>query len=81
MITEDSYLHHITRYIHMNPKNYLEWQYSSLPYFVGSKGAEWLHPDRILELFSDKEDYLTFLKDYEEQREVLDEIKNYLADH
>jgi putative transposase len=80
MIMDDSYLHHISRYIHMNPKNYLEWNYSSLPYYINEKEAEWLHPQRILELFNDRQDYLTFLKDYEEQKNFLEEMKNNLAD-
>jgi len=80
MIDDDAYLHHISRYIHMNPKQYLSWKHSSLPYYLGEQSAEWIQPYRIIELFNDKEDYLTFLKDYEKQKEIMDEIKDSLAD-
>ncbi|MBA2279092.1 transposase [Candidatus Saccharibacteria bacterium] len=80
MITDDAYLHHISRYIHLNPKAYKTWKFSSLPYYLGKQHAEWLQPHRIMELFTDKNDYLKFVKDYEEQKEIFDEIKYGLAD-
>lgn len=80
IITDDAYLHHISRYIHMNPKQYMTWKYSSLPYYLGKNIAEWIQPNRIMELFKDNEDYVTFLKDYEEQKEIMEELKGYLAE-
>ncbi len=81
LISQDSYLHHISRYIHMNPKNYLTWKYSSLPYYINNQIAEWIHPARILEMFDTKDEYLEFLKDYEDQKVIMDEIKKELADN
>ncbi len=80
IINDDMYLHHISRYIHLNPKSYLDWPYSSLSYYLGIRSAEWVHPVRILELFdSNQSEYLKFVKDYEGQKEILDEIKAQLA--
>jgi putative transposase len=81
MILDEEYLYHISRYIHLNPKNYLEWPYSSMHFYTGQKKAEWLQPHRILELFKDPEDYLLFVKDYEDQKQILDEIKTSLANY
>ena len=80
IISDDAYLHHISRYIHMNPKQYLTWKYSSLPYYLDQSHAEWIQPLRIRELFKDSHDYLNFLKDYEGQKEIMNELKDSLVD-
>jgi putative transposase len=79
MIDSDEYLAHITRYIHLNPSDYTNWPYSSLRYYVGNKHTEWLDPAPILELFGG-DDYDTYLKQYEHQKVLLDEIKSQIAD-
>lgn len=86
MITDDTYLWHISRYIHLNPqdigKNFEDYPYSSYRYFMGDKAAEWIKPDRILELHNHKvADYRKFVKDYEASRKAIQEIKYELADH
>lgn len=80
-INADNYLHHISRYIHMNPKDYKEWPYSSLKYYDGSGTfAPWVIPDSVLELFEDDpSQYLDFLEDYVESKQELDELKWQLA--
>lgn len=80
LISTDTYLQHITRYIHLNPKNYRQWKYSSLPFYSGEQKAEWLQPDKILGLFKNKNEYLDFVQDYEDYKEMLDELKYELAD-
>lgn len=79
MIQKDSYLLHISRYIHLNPDNYKSWRYSSLPYYLNEKHADWLNPKPVLELFDSKRQYLEFIEDYEDYREMLSQIKNELA--
>lgn len=80
-ITTDSYLQHISRYIHLNPKKWEDYPYSSLPFYVDGRDAEWVNPEAIMDIFSnDKKEYLGFLKDYEGQKELLDELKWELAD-
>jgi len=80
MITQDSYLQHISRYIHLNPPRYRHWQFSSLPYYEGYKTAGWVSPGRILELFNSKEDYSSFVADYEDHQRMLEVIGHELAD-
>ncbi len=78
IILDDVYLQHISRYIHLNPPNYINWEFSSLPYYLGKKHAEWINPQPILGLFENN-NYLSFLEDYEKSKEILDEIKSQLA--
>lgn len=79
-ITNDQYLDHITRYIHLNPLEWETYEYSSLPFYTGKQQASWISPQPILKLFPDKEQYLQFLRDYEGHKEILDEISWELAD-
>jgi putative transposase len=79
-ITEDVYLQHITRYIHLNPEDYKGWKYSSLPYYLGEKHAEWIRVDLIMGIFTGVGGYKNFLADYTEYRQILKEIKHELAD-
>lgn len=78
-ITDDSYLEHITRYIHLNPRSWQEYEYSSLPYYLQQVTDEWIEPKRILEIFSSPDEYLQFVKDYEQNKEMLDILKHELA--
>jgi putative transposase len=78
-ITDDSYLEHITRYIHLNPRAWQAYEYSSLPYYLQQVTDEWIDPKRILELFAGPDEYLQFVKDYEQNKEMLDILKHELA--
>lgn len=78
-IGNQSYLEHITRYIHLNPHQWERYPYSSLRFYLGKARAEWLRPERIMRQFQDTSDYLTFIKDYESHKQMLDEIKYELA--
>lgn len=79
-ISNDSYLLHITRYIHLNPRTYKTYRYSSLPYYLGKEAAEWLQPQRVLGMF-EGESYEEFVEDYEDYKAMLDEVKRELADY
>ncbi len=63
-INDDSYLLHISRYIHRNPKDYYNWTYSSLPYYISDWKADWVVPDRIYKLY-EWGSYEAFLNDGE----------------
>jgi REP element-mobilizing transposase RayT len=78
-ITNDSYLQHISRYIHLNPKRWQRSRYSSLKYYRDGDAPHWLNTDRILEQFSSKQDYIRFIYDYREMHDILSELKNQLA--
>jgi REP element-mobilizing transposase RayT len=80
MITNDAYLDHISRYIHLNPKTYKGWPFSSLPYYLGKKSATWVKPGKILALFdNDAKIYQDFVADYESHKAMLAEFKDELA--
>lgn len=79
LITEDAYLMHISRYIHLNPENYKAWPYSSLPYYLGEQRATWVQPALILELFKNQKDYQKFVADYKDYKKMLDTTKQELA--
>lgn len=77
-ITNDAYLIHITRYIHLNPRFYQTYKYSSLPAYIGTGSWPWLEPDKVLNEF-DRSEYLGFVKDYQAHKRILDSIKQQLA--
>lgn len=79
-ILNDAYLVHISRYVHLNPKNWRDWPYSSLPYYLGQKNAGWVRPQRLLDLF-EGDNYLNFIEDYQDAKKVMDEVKSELADY
>lgn len=79
-ITSDPQLLHISRYIHMNPRYYKEYMYSSYQFYIGNKEApEWLQPQRMLELFDSPSAYAEFCEDYVNRREILQQVKDDLA--
>lgn len=79
-ISTDDYVLHISRYIHLNPKEYKAWEFSSLSYYLGKKKSEWVRPERILDMFDSLKEYRAFLRDYEDQKRMMDELKYELAD-
>ncbi len=78
-ISNDAYLMHISRYVHLNHNDWRKWPYSSYVHYAKDHGPEWLSTERILDLFSSREKYLEFVADYEENRRILDTIKSELA--
>jgi len=55
LVTEDNYLLHLSRYIHLNPSEYtdnLEDAYSSYADYLGLRKTEWVKPDLILNFFN-----------------------------
>lgn len=73
-----SYLEHISRYIHLNPRYWKSYPYSSLKYYLTDQ-VDWVNTEKILDLFKDKGEYYKFLDDYEEHKMMLKEIKHELA--
>ncbi|MBI2588900.1 transposase [Candidatus Saccharibacteria bacterium] len=79
-IDADAYLHHISRYIHLNPNDYKHWPYSSYPVYMGIKKTTWVNPEPILSLFSNNSlEYQQFLDDYVETKAELAVLKHQLA--
>jgi putative transposase len=79
LISDESYLEHISRYIHLNPRHWQEYEYSSLPYYLQQDEVSWIRPKRILEMFSTPEAYFDFVSDYVENKKMLDILKQELA--
>jgi len=82
-ITSDSYLQHISRYIHLNPANYKTWPYSSLIYYRGEKQLPaWLEVSPVLDLFhSNRRGYLEFVDQYQDSMRELSLLKLQLANN
>lgn len=79
MISDDSYLEHISRYIHLNPQQWRNYEYSSLPYYLQQDEVSWIRPKRIMDIFGTPEEYLEFVSNYVEQKKMLDILKQELA--
>lgn len=75
-IQTESYLAHITRYIHLNPRTYRTYAWSSLPQYLGVED-ELISLNHIEQL--SPEAYSSFLEDYVDRHQLLQEIKDQLA--
>jgi len=80
-LDNDVYLQHITRYIHLNPRLWQTYRYSSLGYYRAGDPPEWLKIKKILDLFKSRQDYMKFVADYEELSDMLSELKYRLANY
>lgn len=81
LINSDMYLMHISRYIHLNPKDYKIYKYSSYKAITESWSVEWLSTEELMNTFDGtRKDYAEFVADYEDYKEMLDAIKDGLAD-
>ena len=79
LINSSSYLDHVSRYIHLNRKQWRNSPYTSVMFYTDERQAEWLRPHRVLEMFDSKEEYMQFVADYEANQQMLDELKYELA--
>ncbi|MDQ2973488.1 MAG: transposase [bacterium] len=79
LITGDAYFVHVSRYIHLNPRSWKHFPYSSIKYFRNATEPEWLQTSRVLGQFTGRDEYLTFVSDYEDSKQMLDSIKRELA--
>lgn len=82
LIQNDTYLMHISRYIHLNPHahGYKTWPYSSFQDYTGHRYTEWVSAEPIISLFASVPEYEQFTADYEAAQRELDAIKHQLAD-
>ena len=79
-VGRDSYLHHASRYIHLNPSDFKIWPYSSLGVYSGSKKTKWVSTEPVLSLFGgSQKQYLEFVEDYVETKAERESIKTQLA--
>ncbi len=72
IILDEPYLLHLSRYIHLNPKeltgsHLVSYLYSSYPYYLGDRKAQWLNTDFVLSFFKRSQDpILKGLNSYKE---------------
>lgn len=81
MIDSPIYLEHISRYIHLNPRYWRRYPYSSFNYYAKGKEPEWLSSGTILEMFSGRLEYVKFVAEYEGNKLALGEVKHLLANY
>ena len=81
MITNEAYLLHISRYIHLNPEDWETYPYSSIQSYIGSEREEWLQINRMMEFFPGALAYKRFVADYEDHKKMLEKTKHKLADN
>lgn len=81
LISSQTYLMHISRYIHLNRKQWRSGKYSSINYYIGSHRAEWINPKPIMGMFESKQEYQDFVADYQANQNMLDELKYELANN
>ena len=79
LISDDAYLQHISRYIHLNPRDWKTSDKTSLDFYLGKRHAGWINTKRVLEQFPTPKSYMDFLEDYEDVKKMYDEIKWDLA--
>lgn len=76
LITGESYLLHLSRYIHLNPSEHttdLEGWYSSYSNYLGKKAADWLKSDLILSFFDQAK--LPFLEKTNTYKDFVEKYK------
>ena len=82
LVNEETYLLHLSRYIHLNPLEYtsdLENTYSSYLEYLGKRKTSWLNPNIILSFFKGNvlsdfkkvNSYKDFVEKYKENESVL----------
>lgn len=76
-ISNEAHFIHLSRYIHLNPRYYKTYQWSSLPEYLQQRNTPWLFP----ELTNDQPPqlYLKFLEDYEDRKKLLKSIETELG--
>lgn len=79
-IDADEYLHHISRYIHLNPNDYKSWPYSSYPIYRDIKKTKWINTQPVMSLFNEEpKKYEEFVDDYVDSKTELAILKHQLA--
>ena len=81
LIDSDKYLQHISRYIHLNPKDYKNYPYSSYFHSVKKFNTEWIGNKLFTDVFQGTiQDYENFVADYSDYNKTLKLFSTELAD-
>lgn len=73
-IDSDGYFVHISRYIHLNPRTYMTYKWSSLPEYTGRRVTSWVHPELATEMTAQQ--YTDFLGSYVDRATELRKLKD-----
>jgi putative transposase len=80
-VSSQSYLEHVSRYIHLNPRDWRFYPYSSIHAYLDDTVTEdWLHTERVMAHFDSTTDYRIFVADREAAHKELENLKHQLAD-
>jgi putative transposase len=79
LISDEAYFQHITRYIHLNPRQWRGYEWSSLKYFLQPTTETWIRPKRVIAMFNSSDEYFQFVADYTSNKQMLDILKHELA--
>ncbi len=79
---------HVSRYIHLNPftsslvrkEDLQSYPWSSLPIYLGKSSMPYLSPDIILDQFSSKQPYESFISDHADYAKKLEQIQHLLIE-
>jgi putative transposase len=79
IVPTDEYLQHLSGYIHRNPmkinNKFDLTQYSSFPYYLGSKSAEWLKKDIVMKYFKTSIHYKQFVEGHGLSEEMISGLR------
>jgi putative transposase len=82
-ISQDYYLWHVSRYIHLNPvdlgENFDTYIHSSIANFIGKQSDDWLHSERLVETKAEQHQYAHFVADHQSMHQDLHLLKQQLA--
>ena len=76
-IASDSHFDHITRYIHLNPRTYMSYRWSSLPEYLGDRDTPWV--SHTITTAMTPAQYRCFMDDYADRARLLHNIKKELG--
>lgn len=75
-VMSDNHFDHLTRYIHLNPRTYQTYRWSSLPEYLGRRHTNWVHKELATDM--GPAEYGRFMEDYQDRAEELKRIKSEL---
>ena len=66
-ISSDEYLLHISRYIHLNPGEWIDYPHSSIRAYLYNDIPDWMNKKHIAQLYGSAVKYHEFLEDYQDK--------------
>ncbi|AHB42023.1 hypothetical protein RAAC3_TM7C00001G0157 [Candidatus Saccharibacteria bacterium RAAC3_TM7_1] len=78
-LSDDEQVRLVSRYIHLDPKDWQAHPYSSIHAWYGIGRPEWLQPERVISLFPSLPHYADFLDDQAGYKASLTSVKEELA--